>query len=241
MRELLSAYDFPGNDFPVIGGSALKALEDDVEWEAKIIELAEALDSYTPEPERPIDNPFLVPIEDVFSISGRGKIVTGRIKRGFIKVSEAVEILGIKDNIKSTCTGVEMFCKLLDECCAGKNVGVLLHGMKPAEIEHGQVLAKPCSIKLRTQFDLEAYILSKKEGGQHTPFFKDYRPYFCFRTTDVTGTIELPECFAIVIPGDNLNIKVTLIHPIVIDDSLRFSIREGGRTVIAGVVTKVIA
>ncbi|CUZ80922.1 P-43 [Serratia marcescens] len=241
VRELLSAYDFPGDDLPVIRGSALKALEGEAEWEAKIIELAEALDSYIPEPERAIDKPFLLPIEDVFSISGRGTVVTGRVERGIIKVGEEVEIVGIKDTVKSTCTGVEMFRKLLDEGRAGENVGILLRGIKREEIERGQVLAKPGSIKPHTQFESEVYILSKDEGGRHTPFFKGYRPQFYFRTTDVTGTIELPEGVEMVMPGDNVNMVVTLIHPIAMDDGLRFAIREGGRTVGAGVVAKVIA
>ena len=241
VRELLSAYEFPGDDIPVIKGSALKALEGDATWEAKIIELAEALDSYIPLPERAIDKPFLLPIEDVFSISGRGTVVTGRVERGIVKVGEEVEIVGIKDTVKSTCTGVEMFRKLLDEGRAGENVGVLLRGIKREEIERGQVLAKPGSIKPHTKFDSEVYILSKEEGGRHTPFFKGYRPQFYFRTTDVTGTIELPEGVEMVMPGDNVNMVVTLIHPIAMDDGLRFAIREGGRTVGAGVVAKVIA
>ncbi|GAB7262707.1 hypothetical protein DaDZ19_43780 [Dickeya ananatis] len=241
VRELLSQYDFPGDDTPVIRGSALKALEGDAEWEAKIIELAEALDSYIPEPERAIDKPFLLPIEDVFSISGRGTVVTGRVERGIIKVGEEVEIVGIKDTTKTTCTGVEMFRKLLDEGRAGENVGVLLRGTKRDEVERGQVLAKPGSIKPHTQFESEVYILSKDEGGRHTPFFKGYRPQFYFRTTDVTGTIELPEGVEMVMPGDNIKMVVNLIAPIAMDDGLRFAIREGGRTVGAGVVAKVIA
>ena len=241
VRELLSKYDFPGDDTPVIRGSALKALEGEAEWEAKIIELAEALDSYIPEPERAIDKPFLMPIEDVFSISGRGTVVTGRIERGIIKVGEEIEIVGIKDTVKTICTGVEMFRKLLDQGEAGDNVGLLLRGTKREDVERGQVLAKPGSIKPHTDFDAEVYILSKEEGGRHTPFFKGYRPQFYFRTTDVTGTIELPEGVEMVMPGDNVNMIVELIHPIAMDDGLRFAIREGGRTVGAGVVAKVIA
>jgi len=215
VRELLSQYDFPGDDTPIVRGSALK-------------------------PERAIDKPFLLPIEDVFSISGRGTVVTGRVERGIIKVGEEVEIVGIKDTAKSTCTGVEMFRKLLDEGRAGENVGVLLRGIKREEIERGQVLAKPGSIKPHTKFESEVYILSKDEGGRHTPFFKGYRPQFYFRTTDVTGTIELPEGVEMVMPGDNIKMVVTLIHPIAMDDGLRFAIREGGRTVGAGVVAKVL-
>ncbi|MDU2864836.1 MAG: elongation factor Tu, partial [Escherichia coli] len=231
VRELLSQYDFPGDDTPIVRGSALKALEGDAEWEAKILELAGFLDSYIPEPERAIDKPFLLPIEDVFSISGRGTVVTGRVERGIIKVGEEVEIVGIKETQKSTCTGVEMFRKLLDEGRAGENVGVLLRGIKREEIERGQVLAKPGTIKPHTKFESEVYILSKDEGGRHTPFFKGYRPQFYFRTTDVTGTIELPEGVEMVMPGDNIKMVVTLIHPIAMDDGLRFAIREGGRTV----------
>ncbi len=241
VRELLSQYDFPGDDTPIVRGSALKALEGDAEWEAKILELAGFLDSYIPEPERAIDKPFLLPIEDVFSISGRGTVVTGRVERGIIKVGEEVEIVGIKETQKSTCTGVEMFRKLLDEGRAGENVGVLLRGIKREEIERGQVLAKPGTIKPHTKFESEVYILSKDEGGRHTPFFKGYRPQFYFRTTDVTGTIELPEGVEMVMPGDNIKMVVTLIHPIAMDDGLRFAIREGGRTVGAGVVGQVLA
>ncbi|MGJ0580833.1 elongation factor Tu, partial [Xenorhabdus bovienii] len=241
VRELLSQYDFPGDDTPIIRGSALKALEGEAEWEAKIIELAEALDSYIPEPERDIDKPFLLPIEDVFSISGRGTVVTGRVERGIVKVGDEVAIVGITDTVKTTCTGVEMFRKLLDEGRAGENVGVLLRGTKRDEIQRGQVLAKPGSIQPHTQFESEVYILSKDEGGRHTPFFKGYRPQFYFRTTDVTGTIELPEGVEMVMPGDNINMIVTLIAPIAMDEGLRFAIREGGRTVGAGVVAKVIA
>ncbi|AYV11983.1 elongation factor Tu [Shewanella algae] len=241
VRELLSEYDFPGDDLPVIQGSALKALEGDAQWEAKIIELAEALDTYIPEPERDIDKPFLLPIEDVFSISGRGTVVTGRVERGIIKVGDEVEIVGIHDTTKTTCTGVEMFRKLLDEGRAGENCGILLRGTKRDEVERGQVLAKPGSITPHTKFESEVYVLSKEEGGRHTPFFKGYRPQFYFRTTDVTGTIELPEGVEMVMPGDNIKMVVTLICPIAMDEGLRFAIREGGRTVGAGVVAKIIA
>ena len=241
VRELLSEYDFPGDDLPVIQGSALKALEGEAEWEAKILELAEALDTYIPEPERAIDGAFLLPIEDVFSISGRGTVVTGRVERGIIKVGEEVEIVGIKDTTKSTCTGVEMFRKLLDEGRAGENCGVLLRGIKREDVERGQVLAAPGSITPHTTFESEIYVLSKEEGGRHTPFFKGYRPQFFFRTTDVTGTIELPEGVEMVMPGDNVQMVVTLIAPIAMDEGLRFAIREGGRTVGAGVVAKILA
>ncbi|QSX30264.1 elongation factor Tu [Shewanella cyperi] len=240
VRELLSEYDFPGDDLPVIQGSALKALEGDAAWEGKILELAEALDTYIPEPERDIDKPFLLPIEDVFSISGRGTVVTGRVERGIINVGNEVEIVGIHDTTKTTCTGVEMFRKLLDEGRAGENVGVLLRGTKRDEVERGQVLAKPGSINPHTTFESEVYVLSKEEGGRHTPFFKGYRPQFYFRTTDVTGTIELPEGVEMVMPGDNIKMVVTLICPIAMDEGLRFAIREGGRTVGAGVVAKII-
>ena len=241
VRELLSEYDFPGDDLPVIQGSALKALEGEAEWEAKIIELADALDNYIPEPERAIDGAFILPIEDVFSISGRGTVVTGRVERGIIRVGEEVEIVGIKDTTKTTCTGVEMFRKLLDEGRAGENCGVLLRGTKREDVERGQVLAKPGSITPHTTFQSEIYVLSKEEGGRHTPFFKGYRPQFYFRTTDVTGTIELPEGVEMVMPGDNVQMTVTLICPIAMDEGLRFAIREGGRTVGAGVVAKIIA
>jgi len=241
VRELLSEYDFPGDDLPVIQGSALKALEGQPEWEAKIIELAEALDTYIPEPERDIDKPFLLPIEDVFSISGRGTVVTGRVERGIVRVSDEVEIVGVHATTKTTCTGVEMFRKLLDEGRAGENCGVLLRGTKRDDVERGQVLAKPGSINPHTTFESEVYVLSKEEGGRHTPFFKGYRPQFYFRTTDVTGTIELPEGVEMVMPGDNIKMVVTLIYPIAMDDGLRFAIREGGRTVGAGVVAKIIA
>ncbi|WP_413701150.1 elongation factor Tu [Psychromonas sp. KJ10-10] len=240
VRELLSEYDFPGDDLPVIQGSALKALEGEAEWEEKIIELAQALDDYIPLPERDIDKPFILPIEDVFSISGRGTVVTGRVERGIIKVGEEVEIIGLKPTTKTTCTGVEMFRKLLDEGRAGENVGVLLRGTKREEIERGQVLAKPGSITPHTKFEGEVYILSKDEGGRHTPFFKGYRPQFYFRTTDITGAVELPEGVEMVMPGDNLKFVVDLIGPIAMDEGLRFAIREGGRTVGAGVVSKII-
>ncbi|KVX00957.1 elongation factor Tu [Shewanella frigidimarina] len=241
VRELLSEYDFPGDDLPVIQGSALKALEGQPEWEAKILELAEALDTYIPEPARDIDKPFLLPIEDVFSISGRGTVLTGRVERGIVRVSDEVEIVGVRPTTKTTCTGVEMFRKLLDEGRAGENCGVLLRGTKRDDVERGQVLAKPGSINPHTTFESEVYVLSKEEGGRHTPFFKGYRPQFFFRTTDVTGTIELPEGVEMVMPGDNIKMVVTLIYPIAMDDGLRFAIREGGRTVGAGVVAKIIA
>ncbi|WP_108652423.1 elongation factor Tu [Dongshaea marina] len=240
VRELLSEYDFPGDDLPVIQGSALKALEGEAEWEAKVVELAEALDSYIPLPERDIDKPFLMPIEDVFSISGRGTVVTGRVERGIVTVGDEVEIVGIKETTKTTCTGVEMFRKLLDEGRAGENIGALIRGTKRDEVERGQVLAKPGSITPHTKFESEVYVLSKDEGGRHTPFFKGYRPQFYFRTTDVTGTIELPEGVEMVMPGDNIKMVVNLICPIAMDEGLRFAIREGGRTVGAGVVAKII-
>jgi elongation factor Tu len=240
VRELLSEYDFPGDDIPVILGSALKALEGEPEWEEKIIELADALDSYIPLPERDIDKPFILPIEDVFSISGRGTVVTGRVERGIIKVGDEVEIVGLKDTTKTTCTGVEMFRKLLDEGRAGENVGVLLRGTKREDVQRGQVLAKPGSITPHTEFEAEVYVLSKDEGGRHTPFFKGYRPQFYFRTTDITGAVELPEGVEMVMPGDNLKFVVELIAPIAMDEGLRFAIREGGRTVGAGVVSTII-
>jgi elongation factor Tu len=240
VRELLSEYEFPGDDLPVIQGSALKALEGDPVWEAKILELADALDTYIPLPERDIDKPFLLPIEDVFSISGRGTVVTGRVERGIVKTGDEVEIIGIRDTTKSVCTGVEMFRKLLDEGRAGENVGALLRGTKREDVERGQVLAKPGSIKPHTKFEAEVYVLSKDEGGRHTPFFKGYRPQFYFRTTDVTGAVELPEGVEMVMPGDNLKFVVDLIHPIAMDEGLRFAIREGGRTVGAGVVAKIL-
>ena len=240
VRELLSQYDFPGDDTPIVRGSALKALEGEAEWEEKIIELANHLDTYIPEPERAIDQPFLLPIEDVFSISGRGTVVTGRVERGIVRTGDEVEIVGIKATTKTTVTGVEMFRKLLDEGRAGENIGALLRGTKREEIERGQVLAKPGSITPHTDFESEVYVLSKDEGGRHTPFFKGYRPQFYFRTTDVTGTIELPEGVEMVMPGDNIQMVVSLIHPIAMDQGLRFAIREGGRTVGAGVVAKII-
>jgi elongation factor Tu len=240
VRELLSSYDFPGDDIPVIRGSALKALEGDAAWVSKVIELGEALDRYIPDPIRAIDKPFLMPIEDVFSISGRGTVVTGRVERGIIKVGEEVSIVGIKDTVKTTVTGVEMFRKLLDEGRAGENVGALLRGTKREDVERGQVLAKPNTITPHTDFESEVYVLSKEEGGRHTPFFKGYRPQFYFRTTDVTGSVELPEGVEMVMPGDNIKMVVSLIAPIAMDEGLRFAIREGGRTVGAGVVAKII-
>jgi len=242
VRELLDKYQFPGDDTPIIKGSALKALEGDTSeiGVPSILKLVEAMDSYIPVPERPVDLPFLMPIEDVFSISGRGTVVTGRVERGKVKVGEEVEIVGIKPTTKTTCTGVEMFRKLLDEGQAGDNVGVLLRGTKREEVERGQVLAKPGSITPHTKFDAEVYILSKEEGGRHTPFFKGYRPQFYFRTTDVTGAVELPEGVEMVMPGDNIHMVVNLINPIAMEEGLRFAIREGGRTVGAGVVSKVI-
>nr|5W76_A Chain A, Ancestral Elogation Factor N153 [synthetic construct] len=239
VRELLSSYDFPGDDIPIIKGSALKALEGDEEGEEAIMKLMDAVDSYIPEPERAIDKPFLMPIEDVFSIS-RGTVVTGRVERGIVKVGEEVEIVGIRDTQKTTCTGVEMFRKLLDEGQAGDNVGVLLRGTKREDVERGQVLAKPGSIKPHTKFKAEVYILTKEEGGRHTPFFNGYRPQFYFRTTDVTGVITLPEGVEMVMPGDNVTITVELIAPIAMEEGLRFAIREGGRTVGAGVVSEII-
>ena len=240
VRELLSEYDFPGDDLPLIQGSALKALEGEKEWEDKIVELAEALDSYIPEPERDIDKPFIMPIEDVFSIQGRGTVVTGRVEAGIINVNDEVEIVGIKETTKTTCTGVEMFRKLLDEGRAGENIGALLRGTKREDVERGQVLAKPGSITPHVNFEAEVYVLSKDEGGRHTPFFKGYRPQFYFRTTDVTGAVELPEGVEMVMPGDNLKFKVELIAPIAMEEGLRFAIREGGRTVGAGVVSKIL-
>jgi elongation factor Tu len=242
VRELLSKYDFPGDDIPIVKGSALKALEGDQSpiGEPAILELAAALDSYIPTPERAIDKPFLLPIEDVFSISGRGTVVTGRVERGIVKVGEEIEIVGIKATVKTTCTGVEMFRKLLDQGQAGDNVGVLLRGTKREDVERGQVLCKPGSIKPHTHFTGEVYVLSKEEGGRHTPFFNNYRPQFYFRTTDVTGSIELPEGTEMVMPGDNVSITVKLIAPIAMEEGLRFAIREGGRTVGAGVVAKII-
>lgn len=241
VRELLSKYDFPGDDTPIVIGSALKALEGDTgeHGEEAIMKLAEALDTYIPEPERTLDMAFLMPVEDVFSISGRGTVVTGRVERGIVHVNDEIEIVGLKDTVKTVCTGVEMFRKLLDQGQAGDNVGVLLRGTKRDEVERGQVLAKPGSITPHTKFDAEVYILSKDEGGRHTPFFNGYRPQFYFRTTDVTGSCDLPEGTEMVMPGDNVQMKVTLIQPIAMEEGLRFAIREGGRTVGAGVVSKV--
>ena len=242
VRELLSKYEFPGDDTPIIKGSAKLALEGDKGelGEGAIMKLAEALDTYIPEPQRAIDGAFLMPIEDVFSISGRGTVVTGRIERGIVKVGEEIEIVGIKPTAKTTCTGVEMFRKLLDQGQAGDNVGILLRGTKREEVERGQVLAKPGSITPHTKFEAEVYVLSKDEGGRHTPFFNNYRPQFYFRTTDVTGSVELPSGTEMVMPGDNVKITVALIAPIAMEQGLRFAIREGGRTVGAGVVAKVI-
>ena len=243
LRELLDLYEFPGDDTPIVVGSALMALEgkDDNELGTTAVKkLVEALDSYIPEPVRAIDQPFLMPIEDVFSIAGRGTVVTGRIERGVIKVGEEIEIIGISDTAKTTCTGVEMFRKFLDEGRAGENCGVLLRGTKREEVQRGQVLAHPGSVKPHTKFEAEVYVLSKDEGGRHTPFFKGYRPQFYFRTTDVTGAVELPSGTEMVMPGDNIKMTVELIHPIAMEDGLRFAIREGGRTVGAGVVAKII-
>jgi elongation factor Tu len=242
VRDLLSMYEFPGDDTPIVTGSALKALEDDTSeiGVPSVEKLVAALDSYIPLPDRAVDGAFLMPIEDVFSISGRGTVVTGRIDRGIVRVGDEIEIIGIKETMKTTCTGVEMFRKLLDEGQAGDNVGVLLRGTKREEVERGQVLAKPGSITPHTKFEAEVYILTKEEGGRHTPFFKGYRPQFYFRTTDVTGAVELPEATEMVMPGDNIQMKVELIAPIAMEDGLRFAIREGGRTVGAGVVAKII-
>jgi len=242
IRELLSSYDFPGDDIPIITGSALKALEGDTSeiGVPSIEKLLVSLDEYIPVPDRPVDQPFLMPIEDVFSISGRGTVVTGRIERGVVKVGDEIEIVGIKDTTKTICTGVEMFRKLLDSGEAGDNVGVLLRGTKREEVERGQVLCKPGSITPHTKFEAEVYVLSKEEGGRHTPFFSNYRPQFYFRTTDVTGACDLPEGVEMVMPGDNIKMTVSLIAPIAMEDGLRFAIREGGRTVGAGVVSKII-
>jgi elongation factor Tu len=242
VRELLSSYDFPGDDIPIIAGSALVALEDGDPEKGRdaVLKLMEAVDSYIPQPERPKDRDFLMPIEDVFSISGRGTVVTGRVERGVVKVGDEIEIVGLKDTMKTTCTGVEMFRKLLDQGEAGDNVGVLLRGTKRDEVERGQVLAKPGSITPHTKFKAEAYILTKEEGGRHTPFFTNYRPQFYFRTTDVTGMVSLPEGTEMVMPGDNIAMEVELIAPIAMDEGLRFAIREGGRTVGAGVVASII-
>jgi elongation factor Tu len=242
VRELLSKYEFPGDDIPIVKGSAKMALEGDKGelGEQSIMKLAEALDSYIPTPERAIDGAFLMPVEDVFSISGRGTVVTGRIERGIVKVGDEIEIVGIKPTLKTTCTGVEMFRKLLDQGQAGDNVGVLLRGTKREEVERGQVLAKPGSITPHTKFKAEVYVLSKEEGGRHTPFFNGYRPQFYFRTTDVTGSIQLPAGTEMVMPGDNIQMDVALIAPIAMEEGLRFAIREGGRTVGAGVVAKIV-
>jgi elongation factor Tu len=242
VRELLSKYEFPGDDIPIVKGSAKLALEGDKGelGEQAIMKLADALDSYIPTPKRAVDQPFLLPIEDVFSISGRGTVVTGRVERGIVRVGEEIEIVGIKPTVKTICTGVEMFRKLLDEGQAGDNVGVLLRGTKREDVERGQVLAKPGSITPHTKFEAEVYVLSKEEGGRHTPFFQGYRPQFYFRTTDVTGSVQLPEGTEMVMPGDNIKMEVTLIAPIAMDQGLRFAIREGGKTVGAGVVAKVI-
>jgi len=242
VRELLSSYQFPGDDIPIVRGSALMALENK---EPKlghdaILELMKNVDAYIPQPERPIDQPFLMPIEDVFSISGRGTVVTGRVERGIVKVGEEIEIVGLKDTVKSTVTGVEMFRKLLDQGQAGDNAGLLLRGTKRDDVERGQVLCKPGSIKPHTDFEAEVYVLSKDEGGRHTPFFKGYRPQFYFRTTDITGACQLPDGVEMVMPGDNVKMVVSLINPVAMDEGLRFAIREGGRTVGAGVVAKIV-
>ncbi len=243
VRELLSKYEFPGDDTPIVKGSALKALKGDTSeiGVPSVIKLVQEMDRYIPTPKRDVEKPFLMPIEDVFSISGRGTVVTGRIERGIVKVNEEIEIVGIKDTVKTTCTGVEMFRKLLDEGQAGDNVGVLLRGTKREDVERGQVLAKPGTIKPHTKFECEVYVLSKDEGGRHTPFFKGYRPQFYFRTTDVTGNVQLPEGVEMVMPGDNIKFVVDLIAPIAMEEGLRFAIREGGKTVGAGVVSKIVA
>jgi elongation factor Tu len=242
VRELLSSYDFPGDEIPIVVGSALKALEGDSSGIGieSVEKLLAAMDEYIPEPQRQIEKPFLMPIEDVFSISGRGTVVTGRVERGAVKVGEEVEIVGLRATTKTTCTGVEMFRKLLDQGQAGDNVGVLLRGTKRDDVERGQVLAKPGTITQHTNFEAEVYVLSKEEGGRHTPFFKRYRPQFYFRTTDVTGSVDLPEGVEMVMPGDNIKMTVSLISPIAMEEGLRFAIREGGRTVGAGVVAKII-
>jgi elongation factor Tu len=240
VRELLNEYEFPGDDTPIVRVSALKALEGDAEWGEKIVELMDAVDSFITEPERDVDKPFLMPIEDVFTITGRGTVVTGRVERGIVKVNEDVEIVGIRPTTKTVCTGVEMFKKLLDEGRAGDNIGALLRGTKKEDVERGQVLAKPASITPHTQFDAQVYVLTKEEGGRHTPFFGNYRPQFYFRTTDITGTINLPEGTEMVMPGDNTEMVVELINPIAMEEGLRFAIREGGRTVGAGRVVKIL-
>jgi elongation factor Tu len=241
VRDLLKSYKFPGDEIPVIRGSALKAMEDDPNWVKKIDELMDAVDSYIPVPERAIDKPFLMPIEDIFSISGRGTVVTGRIERGIVKVGEEMEIVGFKPTFNTVITGVEMFKKLLDEGRAGDNVGLLLRGTKKEEVERGQVVAKKGSITPHTKFKAAIYVLTKEEGGRHTPFFKGYRPQFYFRTTDVTGSAELPEGVEMVMPGDNVNLNIELITPVALEKGLRFAIREGGRTVGAGTVDEIIA
>jgi elongation factor Tu len=240
VRELLTEYEFPGDDTPVVRVSALKALEGDEAWVPKILELMEAVDSFVPEPERAIDRPFLMPIEDVFTITGRGTVVTGKVEQGVVKVGEEVEMVGIRPTTKTVCTGVEMFRKLLDQGQAGDNIGVLLRGTKKEDVERGQVLCKPGSITPHTNFEAQVYVLTKEEGGRHTPFFQNYRPQFYFRTTDITGHIELPEGTEMVMPGDNTVMTVELINPIAMDEGLRFAIREGGRTVGAGSVTKIL-
>jgi elongation factor Tu len=240
VRELLNEYEFPGDDTPIIRVSALKGLEGDADWSPKILELMDAVDSYIPEPERDVDKPFLMPIEDVFTITGRGTVVTGKVEQGVIKVGEQVEIVGIRDTQTTVCTGVEMFKKLLDQGQAGDNVGVLLRGTKKEEVSRGQVLCKPKSITPHTTFEANVYVLKKEEGGRHSPFFQNYRPQFYFRTTDVTGQITLPEGTEMVMPGDNITLNVELINPIAMDEGLRFAIREGGRTVGAGRVTKIL-
>ncbi|MHB8669622.1 MAG: elongation factor Tu [Acidimicrobiales bacterium] len=240
VRELLSEYEFPGDDTPVVRVSALKALEGDEEWSKKVVELMEAADSFVPEPERPVDRPFLMPIEDVFTITGRGTVVTGKVEQGVVHVGDEVEIVGIRPTAKTTCTGVEMFRKILDEGQAGDNVGVLLRGTKKEEVERGQVLCKPGSITPHTKFEAQVYVLTKEEGGRHTPFFNNYRPQFYFRTTDITGHITLAEGTEMVMPGDNTTMTVELINPIAMDEGLRFAIREGGRTVGAGSVSKIL-
>ena len=241
VRDLLSEYDFPGDDIPVLRGSALQALEGDAAGETSVLELMQAVDEYVPEPDRPIDGAFLMPIEDVFSISGRGTVVTGRVERGIVKVGDEVEIVGVRDTEKTTCTGVEMFRKLLDQGQAGDNIGVLLRGVERTGVERGQVLSRPGSITPHTKFLAETYVLTKEEGGRHTPFFKNYRPQFYFRTTDVTGNVALPEGTEMVMPGDNVELQGELIAPIAMEEGLRFAIREGGRTVASGVVTKILA
>jgi len=240
VRELLNEYEFPGDDIPIVRVSALKALEGDAEWQTKIVELMDAVDSHIPEPVRDVDKPFLMPIEDVFTITGRGTVVTGRVERGIVKINEEVEIVGIRPTTKTVCTGVEMFRKLLDEGRAGDNIGALLRGTKKEDVERGQVLAKPSSITPHPNFEAQVYVLTKEEGGRHTPFFVNYRPQFFFRTTDITGAIQLPEGTEMFMPGDNTEMTVELINPIAMEEGLRFAIREGGRTVGAGRVTKIL-